>query len=147
LERENGDGEPVHEQDNISTTDPDATCASKGKTVARLGYYDNYLVDNASCVVVGVQATAARLSQESAAARDMIEGYQERYRRLPQGASVILFDPIFQGRPRSGGWYDAGPRERCCQLSLLAHTGQAWRDYTVANVGTGTLSQHRGYGD
>ena len=78
LEQENGDGEPMHQQDKVSTTDPDATYASKGKTVARLGYYDNYLVDNASCVVVGVQATAARLSQESAAARDMIEDYEVR---------------------------------------------------------------------
>src|SRR5512132_3703111 len=42
LEQENGDGDPVHQQDKVSTTDPDATYASKGKTVARLGYYDNY---------------------------------------------------------------------------------------------------------
>jgi hypothetical protein len=41
-------------------------------------------VDNASCVIVGVQATAARLSQESAAARDMIERYRERYGYRPQ---------------------------------------------------------------
>ena len=27
LERENGDGEPVHQQDKVSTTDPDATSA------------------------------------------------------------------------------------------------------------------------
>jgi hypothetical protein len=27
------------------------------------GYYDNYLVDNPSCVIVGAQATAARMSQ------------------------------------------------------------------------------------
>jgi hypothetical protein len=38
--------------------------------------------------VVGVQATAARLSQESAAARDMIEGYRERYGRLPQSLAA-----------------------------------------------------------
>ena len=56
----------------MSTTDPDSTYATKGGP-ARLGDYDNYLVDNASCVIVGVQATPARLSQESAAARDMIE--------------------------------------------------------------------------
>jgi transposase len=84
LEQENGDGEPVHQQDRVSTTDPDATYASKGNAAAKLGYYDNYLIDNASCVVVGVQATAARLSQESAAARDMIERYRERYGELPQ---------------------------------------------------------------
>ena len=66
-----------------STTDPDSTYATKGGP-ARLGYYDNYLVDNASCVIVGVQATPARLSQESAAARDMIERYRERYGYRPQ---------------------------------------------------------------
>jgi transposase len=88
LEEENGDGGPVHQQDKVSTTDPDATYASKGNTVAKLGYYDNYLVDNASCIVVGVQGTSARLSQESAAARDMIEDYQERYGRLPQSLAA-----------------------------------------------------------
>jgi len=51
--------EPVHEQDQVSTTDPDSTYATKGGTPARLGYYDNYLVANNSCVIVGVQATAA----------------------------------------------------------------------------------------
>ena len=64
--------EPVHEQDQVSTTDPDSTYATKGGTPARLGYYDNYLVANQSCVIVGVQATAARMSQETVAAQDMI---------------------------------------------------------------------------
>ena len=83
LERENPVEPPVEQQDKVSTTDPDSTYATKGGP-ARLGYYDNYLVDNASCVIVGVQATAARLSQESVAARDMIERYRERYGSLPQ---------------------------------------------------------------
>ena len=64
--------EAVHEQDQVSTTDPDSTYATKGGTPARLGYYDNYLVDNHSCVIVGVQATAPRMSQETVAAQDMI---------------------------------------------------------------------------
>jgi len=72
LEHQNPVEELVHEQEQISTTDPDSTYATKGGTPARLGYYDNYLVDNHSCVIVGVQATAARLSQETAAAQDMI---------------------------------------------------------------------------
>ena len=72
LEQQNPVEEPVHEQDQVSTTDPDSTYATKGGTPARLGYYDNYLVDNHSCVIVGVQATAARLSQETVAAQDMI---------------------------------------------------------------------------
>src|SRR2546428_6238881 len=83
LERESPVEPPVAQQEKVSTTDPDSTYATKGGP-ARLGYYDNYLVDNASCVIVGVQATPARLSQESAAARDMIERYRERYGYLPQ---------------------------------------------------------------
>jgi len=53
VEQENGVEEPVHEQDQVSTTDPDSTYATKGGTPARLGYYDNYLVDTHSCVDCG----------------------------------------------------------------------------------------------
>jgi len=88
LERENGDGEPVHQQDKVSTTDPDATYLTKGNRAAELGYFNNYLIDNESCVIVGVQATAARLSQESAAARDMLDRYRERHGRWPQSLAA-----------------------------------------------------------
>jgi transposase len=88
LEQENGEGEPVHQQDKVSTTDPDATYMTKGNRAAELGYFDNYLIDNDSCVIVGVQATAARLSQESAAAREMIDRYRERHGRLPQSLAA-----------------------------------------------------------
>jgi transposase len=84
LEQENPVEPPVPQQEQVSTTDPDSTYATKGCSAARLGYYNNYLVDNSSCVIVGVQATPARLSQESAAARDMIERYRELYGYLPQ---------------------------------------------------------------
>src|SRR5277367_5475272 len=43
LEMQNPVEEPVHTQDQVSTTDPDSTYATKGGTPARLGYYDNYL--------------------------------------------------------------------------------------------------------
>jgi len=72
VEEQNPVEEPVHKQDQVSTTDPDSTYATKGGIPARMGYYDNYLVDNQSCVIVGVQATAARMSQETVAAQDMI---------------------------------------------------------------------------
>ena len=72
LEQQKPTEEPVHQQEQVSTTDPDSTYATKGGTSARLGYYDNYLVDNHSCVIVGVQATAARMSQETVAAQDML---------------------------------------------------------------------------
>src|SRR5262249_58713233 len=72
LAEQNPVEEPVHKQDQVSTTDPDSTYATKGGTPARLGYYDNYLVDNHSCIIVGVQATAARMSQEAVTARHII---------------------------------------------------------------------------
>src|SRR6266478_5893210 len=78
LEQQNPTEEPVHEQELVSTTDPDATYATKGGTPARLGYYDNYLVDNHSCVIVGVQPTAARMSQETVAAQAMITRFVQR---------------------------------------------------------------------
>ena len=87
LEEQNPTEEPVHEQDQVSTTDPDSTYATKGGTPARLGYYDNYLVDNHSCVIVGVQATAARMSQETVAAQDMIARFAGWQGREP--ASVV----------------------------------------------------------
>ena len=77
LDQQNPVEEPVHQQDQVSTTDPDSTYATKGGTPARLGYYDNYLIDNPSCVIVGVQATAARMSQETVAAQDMLTRFAQ----------------------------------------------------------------------
>jgi len=83
LEQQNPVEEPAHQQDRVSTTDPDSTYATKGGTPARLGYYDNYLVDNHSCVIVGVQATAARMSQETVAAQEMIARFLQWQGRAP----------------------------------------------------------------
>jgi transposase len=80
--------EPVHEQDQISTTDPDSTYATKGGMPARLGYYDNYLVDNDSCVIVGVQATAARMSQETVAAQDMLTRFAQWRGQKPESLAA-----------------------------------------------------------
>ena len=75
-------------RDQVSTTDPDATYATKGGTPARLGYYDNYLVDNHSCVIVGVQATAARMSQETVAAQDMLTRFTQWQGREPESVAA-----------------------------------------------------------
>ena len=56
----------------------------QGGIPARMGYYDNYLIDNASCVLVGVQATAARMSQETVAAQDMLTRFNKWQRRVPE---------------------------------------------------------------
>ncbi len=88
LEQQNPAEEPVHEQEQVSTTDPDSTYATQGGTPARLGYYDNYLVDNHSCVIVGVQATAARMSQETVAAQDMIARFTQWQGREPASVAA-----------------------------------------------------------
>src|ERR1700758_3177490 len=88
VERQNPVEEPVHQQDQVSTTDPEATYATKGGPPARLGYYDNYLVDNDSCVIVGVQATAARMSQETVAAQDMLTRFAEWQGRTPESVAA-----------------------------------------------------------
>jgi len=54
LERENPVEPPVAQQEKVSTTDPDSTYATIGGP-ARLGYYDNCLVDNASCEFTRVE--------------------------------------------------------------------------------------------
>ena len=96
LEQQNPTAEPVHEQEQVSTTDPDSTYATKGGTPARLGYYDNYLVDNHSCVIVGVQATTARMSQETVAAQDMLTRFAQWQGREPARSSLGV--PLPAGR-------------------------------------------------
>ena len=88
LEQANPVEEPAPQQDQVSTTDPDSTYSTKGHRPAELGYFNNYLIDNKSCVILGVQATAARLSQESAAAREMITRSAERWGRFPQSVAA-----------------------------------------------------------
>jgi hypothetical protein len=46
-----------------------------------------HLVDNASCVIVGVQGTAARMSQKTVAAQEMITRFAQWQGRGP--ASVV----------------------------------------------------------
>ena len=69
LEQDN----PVSGSEMVSTTDPDAILATKGGRTAAMAYYDNYLIDTTSRVIVGVEATPARFSQEAVAARRMVE--------------------------------------------------------------------------
>ena len=88
VEEQNPVEEPVHQQEQVSTTDPDSTYATKGGTPARLGYYDNYLVDNHSCVIVGVQATAARMSQETVAAQHMLTRFSQWQGREPESLAA-----------------------------------------------------------
>jgi transposase len=84
LQRENPVEAEPHQQDKVSTTDPDATYFSKGDRAPTLGYFDNYLIDNSSCVVVGVEATDARPSQEIASARKMLADCAHKFGLTPK---------------------------------------------------------------
>jgi len=64
---------PVSDAEMISTTDPDAIWTTKGSGTAMMAYYDNYLIDTASRVIVEVEATPALSRQEMVAARRMTE--------------------------------------------------------------------------
>jgi transposase len=63
---------PVSDANTVSRTDPDAVWAKKTGP-AMLAYFDNYLVDTASRVILEVEATPALFHQETAAARRMME--------------------------------------------------------------------------
>ncbi len=70
----------------LSTTDPDAAWAVK-HGAARFAYLNHYLIDTASQIIVGVDATPARFRQETLAARRMLD----RARHLgiqPEGLSA-----------------------------------------------------------
>jgi len=64
---------PVSAAEMVSTTDPDAILTTKGGGTAVMAYYDNYLIDTASRVILGVEATPALFHQETVAARKMLE--------------------------------------------------------------------------
>jgi transposase len=66
----------------ISTTDPEAALSSK-RGASEFAYYDNYLIDNRSCIIAGVIATPARLIQEIVAAPQMLERAKERFGLQP----------------------------------------------------------------
>src|ERR1700740_793476 len=88
LEMQNPEEEPTHSQDKVSSTDPDSTYATKGGTPARMGYYNNYLVDNQSCIIACVQARGARLSEESRAAEKMIARFTQWQGKNPQSIAA-----------------------------------------------------------
>ena len=69
--------------EKLSKTDPDATWSGKNGP-AVWAYYDNYLIDNESCIVIGVEATPARFSQEPAAAKQMIMAAKTRFGLQPE---------------------------------------------------------------
>jgi transposase len=89
LERQNPVADPEARplaQEMVSSTDPDAAWAVKSGP-ATLGYYDNYLVDTTSRVILSVDATPARFRQEVLAAQRMIE-HVSRFGIQPQNLAA-----------------------------------------------------------
>jgi len=68
---------PVSKAEMVSTTDPDAVLAGKAPGTAIMGYYDNYVIDTASRVILGVEASPALFHQQTVAARKMMERVQK----------------------------------------------------------------------
>jgi hypothetical protein len=60
---------PVSDAKPVSTTDPDAILTTKGCGTAVMAYYDNYLIDTSSRVILGVEATPALFHQELGSTR------------------------------------------------------------------------------
>jgi transposase len=106
----------------ISTIDPDAALSSK-RGASEFAYYDNYLIDNRSCIIAGVMATPARLSQEIIAARQMLGRAKERFGLQPMSLAADksygtgeflswLFDrqiapyiPVLDRKKQTNGFY------------------------------------------
>lgn len=67
---------PVPAAKMISATDPDAVWAKKVGP-AKMAYFDHYLIDTSSRVILGVEATPALFHQETVAARRMLERVEQ----------------------------------------------------------------------
>jgi transposase len=72
----------------VSTTDPDACWASKLGARSVPSYLNHYLIDNASCVILGVEATPARFRQETLAARRMLARVKEQFDICAEGVGA-----------------------------------------------------------
>lgn len=66
---------------------PRCSLSSK-RGVSEFAYYDNYLINNRSCIIAGVMATQARLSQEIVAARRMFDRLKERFGLQPMSLAA-----------------------------------------------------------
>ena len=78
-------GNPVHpgKARYLSPTDPAAAWNVK-EGRGKFGYFNNYLIDTEHAVIVDVEATPARLSQEIVATRVMLERVNKRHALTPE---------------------------------------------------------------
>jgi transposase len=83
----------------ISPTDPAAAWNTKeGK--GRFGYFSNYLIDTEHAVIIDVEATSARLSQEIVAARGMIERAAAKHGLVPKRLAADKSCSVIDRQPR-----------------------------------------------
>ncbi len=134
----------------ISITDPDAALSSK-RGASEFAYYDNYLIDNRSRIIMGVIATPARLSQEIVAARQMLERAKERFGLEPISVTadksygtgeflswlsdrqIAPYIPVLDRKQQTNGYYTQHeftpvPEEkayRCPAGELLRYSGMS----------------------
>ena len=89
VEEQNPVEEPVHEQDQVRPPIP--ILPTPPRAAAHRRAWDTTTtiwVDNHSCVIVGVQATAARMSQETVAAQDMLTRFAQWQGREPESVAA-----------------------------------------------------------
>lgn len=67
----------------VSKTDPDACWIGIWGPSAP-SYFDHYLIDNAHSIIVGVEATTARVRQEALAARRLLQQVKDRFGICPE---------------------------------------------------------------
>ncbi len=94
-------GNPVHlnEARYLSPTDPAAAWNVK-EGRGKFGYFNNYLVNTEQAIIVDVEATPARLSQEIVAIRATLERVDQRHALRPQTLAADKAD----GTGPSLGW-------------------------------------------
>jgi len=109
----------------VSTTDPDETYFSKGDKAPTFGYFDNYLMDNASCIIGGVEATDARPSGEIASAREMVADLLLLPATQRQWLVAALSCSGFFSSARTASFTSASPR-RAASAFLLSSKSR-WR--------------------
>jgi transposase len=94
LQRENPVEAEPHQQDKVSTTDPDAAYFSKGDKAPTLGYFDNYLMDKRtiSATLNADHRSSGKFDMDRACAR-------------PWSLTLLLYDfarPLGRSRNRYG---------------------------------------------
>ena len=123
-----GSGPAPFRPAQLSVTDPQAAWCQKNKQ-ARFGYYSNYLIDTEHAIIVGVEATPARPSQEVAAAKTMLERAAKRHglapRRLSRHTDEDAREQV-RALARTEA-YARSRRERKKVEMLFAHLKQQFR--------------------